>query len=80
MPSSGLQLIIACQDLGYASSDSVYTQHLQPAGVADPGSLCRISDPNFSIPDPGFGYASKNLSIFNLQNCRNKGFLSFLAG
>jgi hypothetical protein len=35
-PVQDYSLIIACQDLAYASSDSVYTQHLQPAGVADP--------------------------------------------
>jgi hypothetical protein len=39
------------------------------SSVADPGCLSRISDPNFSITDPGSrvkkipGSASKNLSI-----------------
>jgi hypothetical protein len=28
-----------------------------------------IPDPDFFIPDPGSGSASKKLSIFNTQNC-----------
>jgi hypothetical protein len=43
--------------------------------VADPRCLSRIPNPNYSIPDPGskakkipdpgFGFASKNSNIFN---------------
>ncbi len=33
--------------------------------VAEPGYLFWITDPNFSIPDPGSASASKNLSVFN---------------
>jgi hypothetical protein len=46
------------------------TQKLNETGsVADPGCLYRTPDSNFSIPDPGSGSASKNLSIFNPKNC-----------
>jgi hypothetical protein len=57
---------------GDQDSDPSKKSHLVDTKVADPGSLSRIPDLDFSIPVPGSGSAAmkvtKNLSIFYPKN------------
>jgi hypothetical protein len=60
---------------GGLSSSETKNKGYDLFSVADPICLSRITDPYFSIPDPGsrlkkisdLGYASKNLSMFNTK-------------